>query len=83
MSAFPNPTSGDLTLYFKLENTSDLDITLIDMNGRTVYSDNVKKVATDYQYQITLPNLPNGIYSLNTRVNNSELSYKQAILFIR
>ncbi len=83
MSAFPNPTSGDLTLYFKLENTSDLDITLIDMNGRTVYSDNVKKVATDYQYQITLPNLPNGIYSLNTRVNNSELSYKQAILLIR
>jgi hypothetical protein len=65
ISAFPNPTSGLLNV--ALKNTSNAIVKLVDLNGRTVFSENV---SNKFNLTIDMSNLAKGIYSLQVISNN-------------
>ncbi|MCS6935265.1 MAG: DUF4397 domain-containing protein [Chitinophagales bacterium] len=63
MKMFPNPTSGQLNFNFSLDQTTDLDITITDLNGRLlqeVFRGNLN--AGNHQLSADVSNYNNGLY---------------------
>ncbi|MBC5992506.1 T9SS type A sorting domain-containing protein [Pontibacter cellulosilyticus] len=72
VQAYPNPFSKDLTLMLALEEAGDVQIQLLDLQGKVVYS---SKTVTEKGFQeTTLPlhTLSKGVYIL--RVNGTGLN---------
>jgi hypothetical protein len=60
---FPNPASTDATLTFSLNKTEDVKIELLDINGKTVYSDSKSGMsAGEHSEIIPMEKLDAGIY---------------------
>jgi len=72
MEIYPNPSNGILNI--KLEEQTDAMVNIYSQIGQLVYSNNIK---TDFN-QIQL-DLPNGIYVLVVRTENSMASQKLII----
>lgn len=66
ISVYPNPTNDLLNLNFNKSITVQ-QITLMDLHGKTVYSNNT---VTSTSMQIDISNLSQGLYMLNVRTNN-------------
>ncbi|MBI1185612.1 T9SS type A sorting domain-containing protein [bacterium] len=60
LQAYPNPTTGMLRVRFDAKPTDKSRISIVDLTGKTVYSENVSGGST----QIDLTSLNNGIYYL-------------------
>jgi flagellar hook assembly protein FlgD len=77
LSVVPNPASGnefEVNTYNKLK--SNLTITLVNVNGQTVYTDTLgAKDPGEFRYTIDASSLPKGIYILNV---SSETGVKTA-----
>ena len=70
MSVFPNPAGNKTTVSFELNNTADVNITVTDLAGRTVYTDDLGSIESgSSQFVINTSDLTNGIYSVNVSVN--------------
>ena len=63
MSVFPNPTSINLNVSFKLPKADKMSIVLYDLQGKVVLE---KKLGTKamgkYQEVLNISALPNGVY---------------------
>ncbi|HLV40026.1 reprolysin-like metallopeptidase [Xanthomarina sp.] len=71
-SVYPNPTHGEL--YIKLNNTDDINISIIDIRGRRVYNEfnnNKTLVRT-----LDVSSLASGMYLLNIERNGSKATKK-------
>jgi hypothetical protein len=71
---YPNPNSGVFTLYMS-PNQSKLHYEIYDNVGKLLYFGDTEKSTLD----ISLPNLPTGIYMVKLKGNN----YKETIKFIK
>lgn len=58
--AYPNPTSGDLTLAFESVLTTSATLRVFDMFGRLVKTERVAEA--QLQYELSLNGLPQGVY---------------------
>ncbi len=70
MSIYPNPSSGIVTLELNHGLISDADVKVFTLEGKLVFSDQLKAGAL--RHQIDLNNLESGNYYIDVR--NSELS---------
>jgi hypothetical protein len=70
VNVFPNPTSGVFTLNVANAVTGDLDISVTNLQGQTVYRKLVKSIL-NYQETIDLTDYAKGLYIL--KVNNRML----------
>ena len=61
---YPNPTTGYVSLSVPIEFTSKGEISIIDVNGRSVYSEGVNLTEGLFEHNLDLSNLANGIYSV-------------------
>ncbi len=71
VSYYPNPTSGQLTVQFegRLSNIKSYDI--VNVRGELVYSKQLNLNAAQYQEQIDLTDVANGLYFLRVTSENS------------
>jgi hypothetical protein len=73
--AFPNPTLNELNISFS-ENLSDVEYTLIDVNGRIVYSVWLGRVENGSRFSLDISNLEQGTYVLQVRSKDKNGSKK-------
>ena len=81
MTIAPNPVIDAFTLYFDLEAMTDLDIQIIDMNGKLVkalYSGEGK--AGHNQFTFNKAKLSRGIYFLQVKSSNSIIANEKIIV---
>ncbi|MEL6659706.1 MAG: alpha-amylase family glycosyl hydrolase [Bacteroidota bacterium] len=70
LEVFPNPSTEQVTISFDLEAASEVQLQLIDMNGRVMSTLTEERVpAGPYQVGATV-NLPPGLYIVQLRANN-------------
>lgn len=75
--AFPNPTSGDVTISFNLEETSNVRLTIFDQTGRLVFersNDKLSKGIQNLNWDSKGSNP--GIYYYSLMVGNSTITKK-------
>lgn len=79
MKLFPNPTSGELYLELSLDKSVDLNIQVMDMLGRSQYTEQQQLLAGDQKLKLNLNNLSSGVYFLNLSVDNQIISQKVVV----
>ncbi len=62
----PNPTSGDLRLRMQLSEADNLTIHIVDLAGRTVFTERLSDVK-DVDKFLTINQLPRGLYLLSVK----------------
>lgn len=62
LSAYPNPTQGEFTLSFTAKETANTTVTVTDMAGRSVYSEQLDNFSGDYTKMLNLSEQPKGNY---------------------
>jgi hypothetical protein len=74
---YPNPTKENCTVAFELEQASDIQFQLVDMQGRSVLSP-VKMEATAGKHSIpvSLAGLGNGLYLLEVQTERGSFVHK-------
>jgi hypothetical protein len=79
---YPNPVHNSLTLRFDAEVSGTVDIRVMDITGRILYSGNVNDIWPGTEFSIPVTAYPSGIYFLIlTQANNPD--YRQQLKFIR
>ncbi|MCH8329997.1 MAG: T9SS type A sorting domain-containing protein [Bacteroidetes bacterium] len=66
ISVYPNPTSGDTEVSFKISQTQNVDISLHNLLGEQLFSSNQSEVYRGSSRKVKIPTaeLPNGMYLL-------------------
>ena len=73
---YPNPGSGLFKLKVNSELTGRWVIDVFDLNGRTVWKADREEFATEWQEEIDLSDLTDGIYFLRTSVEDQQWTKK-------
>ena len=82
MLVYPNPASDIVSVDFNLENSSLVELSVINILGKKVIEviPNEKFERGNYHYNINIDNLPVGIYIISYEENNRVTTQK---VFIR
>jgi len=82
-SLFPNPASDVMQLNYSIDQSSDVQISMIDANGRSIMissetgvSAGAKSLSIDLQQH----NLVSGVYVLNIKMNNENINRKVTVI---
>ena len=78
---YPNPTNkSETTIYINTKNNSYINISIVDILGKTIYTDiyNASKGAN--QYTINISKFNTGVYFVNTNIEGRITSNKLTIL---
>ena len=77
---YPNPAEGFTTLGFDAQDAGDLNISIIDLNGRVVRTmNNLQYESGKNTLQIDVQGLSTGIYVVNMNLNNTIRTQKLII----
>lgn len=80
LNLFPNPASGNVTLSFGVEETTDLEINLYNMFGQQVKSVSSQTFnAGSHTLDINTTNIANGMYFVNISDGNAVVTRKLTI----
>lgn len=80
VNVFPNPAVNEATVSFELTNTSDVTVTVTDLAGKTVYTNNLgNTIAGKHNVEINTAALAGGIYTVNFSANNSVVTKKLVV----
>jgi hypothetical protein len=77
LSFYPNPGGGNFTLRYKSESLDMIDISVLDMGGKTVYNERISATGTVLR-NIELDQ-PAGVYILNLKQGKKQVSKKLVI----
>ena len=72
----PNPSTGKFKLGFKPLEAGRVDVRIVDMNGKTVYEENMGSEKNSYDLDIDISNQPDGIYFLTLTQNGKKFNKK-------
>jgi hypothetical protein len=59
---WPNPVSDNLNIDFDVDNSQNFQLKLVDLTGKSLYSEHVANYSGHYQTAISVKNLSAGIY---------------------
>ena len=76
-SIFPNPTNGEFSITFESE-AQNASVNIIDLNGKLVYN-NTRNVSAGEIVNISLLNLPEGMYLVNI-LSDNQTQYSKLII---
>jgi hypothetical protein len=73
ISAYPNPTTGNVNLNFTLPTESTVTITLWDMTGQSMLvKDLGKQTKGSHETELTMASMPDGVYLMRVKTNAAE-----------
>ena len=73
---FPNPVTSDLNIQVDVRENIQLNVSVISLLGKRVFSENIQFQEGNQQMNINLQSLPQGIYFLNLSDGQSIISRK-------
>lgn len=76
---YPNPSDGVFTLKFELEEKGDVNITIVDMKGKTVYNEKLDNFKGEYKNQIDIKKQSPGTYFIIIEQNGKMTTQKVLI----
>ncbi len=79
VSIYPNPSNGVFTLNISNALSNQVVISIMDIQGKIVYSESDKNVSAQYNKQINLTNLAKGIYYVKLSIG-SEVQIQKLII---
>lgn len=79
LNFYPNPSDGQFTVNFNSAEKGNLNITVTDMEGKTVYTERVPDFTGTYNKQYNLSGLKNGIYVLKMEIGGKSHFKKMMI----
>jgi hypothetical protein len=74
INLFPNPNEGNFTLEFNANVNSALSITISDVTGKIVYTENASSVRGLNRVNLNVSNLQKGFYLLKTNDTIAEIN---------
>jgi hypothetical protein len=77
LNFYPNPASNNATIDVVLNETSKLDIAILNTVGQTIYSTSVNGNAGNNKIDVNLSNLSSGLYFYQVKVGNSKAVTKK------
>lgn len=77
---YPNPNNGDFTIDLNSEYYGDLNISINDLSGKLIYSDDVFKSQNILINNISIPDINKGMYFISFSYNGGKISRK---LFVK
>ncbi len=81
LNVYPNPSNDKSTITFSLANGASLDLTITDMAGRNVYSQNsISGQAGLNAIYLDTKKFENGVYLVNLNSNNIKLTQKLNVI---
>jgi len=72
VTAFPNPTTGKVTVNFNASVDARYMIRLVDLLGKQIYASDINAVTGLNVQEIDLSNVAKGIYLLNIQTEGGE-----------
>jgi len=79
LSLFPNPTSGNLSLDFHLSEIQNVEVTILNAAGQTVYYKYLGLVDGPHQHSIDLSHCASGLYLLQVRSEKGVVTRRLAL----
>ena len=79
VSIYPNPSNGLFTFSINNVVTNQIVISILDIQGKIVFTETDKNIATDYKKQINLSDLAKGIYYVKLNIG-SEIKTQKLII---
>ena len=79
LAVSPNPANDVLNIYLNLAKASNVQIDVIDMNGKVVFNKNIKANLIGYKEELSLAGFANGIYIVQVRSANGTTSQKVVV----
>lgn len=76
INIYPNPAKDNFRLNFNSQKTDNLSVKLISIDGKIMYSENIKNFKGNYNKNIDVKNFSKGIYILNISDDNSNVNKK-------
>jgi len=78
-TVYPNPANTLLNVNVDLKTATNVDVNLIDINGKVVFSKSISDKILIYQDAISLIDFANGVYTLQITTKNGIKSEKVVI----
>ena len=69
LNIFPNPATNNTTVSFSLTNEADVAITVTELTGKVVSTNNVNAVVGTNEVSINTSSMANGVYIVNVVAN--------------
>ena len=79
LEVYPNPASEEIHLQMMVEEKSQLKISLVNLTGQTVYSEEYPAFTGVYQQDISVSTLPSGFYLLKINTLTGS-TYKKILI---
>jgi len=79
VSVYPNPATEQITWNVKLQNSTSVNVSLIDINGKVVFNKTVKGKLASYSDTLNVSEFANGVYTLQVKSNDVTNSQKVVI----
>lgn len=80
VTQFPNPFANETTVSFNLEEASNVSYTITDMTGKVISSVDEGNLTTgDHKITVDGASLANGVYYLNLKTDNAEVTRKMVV----
>lgn len=80
LNVFPNPATEQTKVSFKLNNASDVAVSVSDLAGKVVFTENTSNAAAgQHEVSINTANLAAGVYTVNFAANNTIVTKKLVV----
>lgn len=80
LNLYPNPTAGNAIVEYELQNQSDVSLSVVDIAGKTVYSEMFKSVKSGKdKIDINTTDLNNGVYFVTLKTNATKTTKKLVV----
>lgn len=76
-SAYPNPTSSDLTIEIP-SNQWDATVEMMDLLGKTVFTTSIP--ASQTIYNVNVSTMPAGVYQVRVRTNDGRMAIQKIVI---
>lgn len=79
MNVFPNPAVDNATVSFELNGEASVNVTVTDLAGKVVYTNNLGNVAGANSVEINTASMANGVYMVNVEANGAVSTQKLVV----
>ncbi len=76
LNYYPNPNDGKFTLQFNAEANEPIDIRILDLSGKEVYSEHLDSPQGVYMKELDLTDQDSGVYMLQIRQGSKAVTKK-------
>lgn len=76
LQVFPNPATNELNYQFDVANKENIKISIHNIIGQIVYSEQIQNAIGTYKKQINISNFTNGMYFIKIEFENGTISKK-------